>query len=146
MSNNRAHSRTARFQSDLDTRDELTPLALAVKVIAERVYAHEVPRGRASDRATGIAHAVAALAPLYACALDGSTIRRLTDEELLHGLFRKDGAELHLRDGRPPITFIAVKESSVGEVIEVLRTGIEPHGNPAARSSSSGSSGNSASM
>ena len=63
---------------------------------------------------------MAALVPLYVYSVDASNIWRMTDRELLCGLFRYGGAELHFLDGRLKITNMAVAESSIAEVIDIL--------------------------
>ena len=101
---------------------ELVPLALAARSIDARVYAGESVC--TSERLTGIAHIVAALAPLYTHSSDGTNIRQLTEEELRSGNFRNGGRELHFIDGRPPIDNIAVPERSVGEVVRLLSSAV----------------------
>ena len=98
---------------------ELMPLASAARVIEEKVYAYD-PRS-IPERTAGIAHALAALIPLFVYKVDGVNVRRLTDAELKGGLFRHGGEDLHFLDGRAPITHIAVQRSRMAEVIAMLR-------------------------
>jgi hypothetical protein len=94
------------------------PLQVATRTVSERVYGD----GPIPDpgRLLGIAHAMAALVPLYACGINGEGVRRLTNRELLVGHFRFDGRELQFMDGRAPITEIAVEQSRVDEVVALL--------------------------
>ena len=86
-------------------------------MIGTRVYSGEVC---GTDRLTGIAHVLAALAPLYTFDADGTNRRRLDEKELLAGNFRKGGEELHFIDGRAPIENIAVPQRAVEEVVRLL--------------------------
>jgi hypothetical protein len=99
---------------------ELVPLGLATRSISARVYAGASVC--TPERLTGIAHVMAALAPLYTHSTDGTNIRRLTEEELRSGHFRKGGGELHFIDGRAPIDNIAVPNGSVEEVVRLLNS------------------------
>jgi hypothetical protein len=67
---------------------------------------------------------MAALAPLYTHSADGTNIRRLTEEELRSGHFRKGGGELHFMDGRPPIQNLAVPHRSVADVVRLLNSAV----------------------
>lgn len=67
---------------------------------------------------------MAALAPLYTHSADGTSFRRLTQEELRSGHFRKGGRELHFIDGRAPIDNIAVPNGSVAEVVRLLGSAV----------------------
>jgi hypothetical protein len=101
-----------------ELRHELIPLSLATRVVSERVYGDgSIPD---PSRLLGIAHAMAALVPLYAYSIDGESVRRLADEELLAGHFRFDGRELHFLNGRSPIGNIAVTPGGVEEIIALL--------------------------
>jgi hypothetical protein len=102
-----------------DFSRELVPLALAARMIGARLYADEPAWD--PQRLTGIAHVMAALAPLYTRSADGASFRRLTQEELLSGNFRKGGAGLHFKDGRSPIGRIAVMRGSIEEVVRLLK-------------------------
>jgi hypothetical protein len=106
--------------------DDLVPLPIATKIIEAQLYAHDL--GSRLGRRTGIAHAIAALVPLYVYSLNAAEIYRLTDRELLLGVFHKDGAELRFRDGRPTIKNIAVAENRIAEVASLLKSaaGQEP--------------------
>jgi hypothetical protein len=116
---------TDRLADSIDSGSfshQLVPLGLAVRSINARVYAGESVC--TSERLTGIAHVVAALAPLYTHSSDGTNFRRLMEEELRSGNFRKSGRELHFIDGRPPIDNIAVPNRSVGEVVRLLSSAV----------------------
>jgi hypothetical protein len=102
-----------------DFSRELVPLALAARMIGARLYADEPDWD--PQRLTAIAHVMAALVPLYARSADGASLRRLTQEELLTGSFRRGGAGLHFKDGRLPIERIAVMRGSVEEVMRLLK-------------------------
>jgi hypothetical protein len=101
---------------------KLVPLGLATRSINARVYAAESVC--TPERLTGIAHIMAALVPLYVHSADGTNVRRLREEELRSGNFRKGGGELQFIDGRPPIANIAVTHQSVEEVVRLLDSAI----------------------
>jgi hypothetical protein len=102
---------------------ELVPLALATRLVSAGAYGSDA---RISPpRLTGIAHTMAALVPLYGRAGGEQEFRRLTEEELLSGLFRKDGGELHFRDGRAPLRDIAATHHGIKEVVRVLASAID---------------------
>jgi hypothetical protein len=101
--------------------NELVPLQVATRTISMRVYR----RDGSPSRLTGIAHAIAALAPLYSHSSDGSEIRRIPNDEVLSGFFRKGGAELHFTDGRPPIANIAATNYAIELVISILATTVD---------------------
>lgn len=96
--------------------DQLVPLGIATRLISVKVYQRDVDAGRL----IAIAHTLAALAPLYTHNSDGSEVRRLTDEELLSGVFQRDGAELHFTDGRPPVKNIAATHHAIEQVTGIL--------------------------
>jgi hypothetical protein len=101
-----------------DLRHELVPLRFATRLINSRVYGDAL--GASPSRLLGIANAVAALVPVYTYSDDGEIIRRLTDEEMVTGHFRKDGEELNFLNGRPVIKNLAVAQTSVEEVVRLL--------------------------
>ena len=101
--------------------DELMPLVLAAKVIEQKVYAYD-PRSL-PERTASIAHALAALIPLFVYTTDGANVRQLTDAELKGGLFRRGGEDLAFLDGRTPIANIAVQHKRMAEVIAMLQAG-----------------------
>jgi hypothetical protein len=76
-------------------------------------------------RLTGIAHTMAALIPLYVHATAGGRLRRLTDEELHAGFFRKDGGELHFKDGRWPVKNIAARHHDIDQVVRLLACAVD---------------------
>jgi hypothetical protein len=102
---------------------ELVPLALATRLVSAGAYGSDA---RISPpRLAGIAHTMAALVPLYGRAGAGEEFRRLTQEELLFGIFRKEGGELHFRDGRAPLRDIAATHHGIDEVVRVLASAID---------------------
>ena len=104
-----------------DFAHELVPLGIATRSISATVYRNN----GGTDRLIAIAHTLAALAPLYTHNADGSEVRRLTDEELLSGVFRRGGAELHFKDGRPAVTNIAATDDAIQEVARILASAEE---------------------
>ena len=102
---------------------ELVPLALATRLVCARAYGSGARM--TLPRLTGIAHTMAALIPLYARARGEHDFRRLAEEELLSGFFRKDGGELHFRDGRAPLRDIAATHHGIDEVVRVLASAID---------------------
>jgi hypothetical protein len=120
---------------------ELVPLGLATRSISTRVYPGESVCN--PERLTGIAHVMAALAPLYTHSTDGTNIRRLMEEEIRSGNFRRDGEELHFVDGRPPIENIAVTQGSVEEVVRLLNSAVNGEDQQAENAGNSGITNNS---
>lgn len=102
---------------------ELVPLPLATRLVSARAYGSDARI--APSRLLGIAHAMAALIPLYGRAADKQELRRLIPEELLVGHFRKDGAELHFSDGRAPLCDIAATHHDMEEVVRLLASAID---------------------
>ena len=102
---------------------ELVPLALATRLVSAGAYGSDARISPA--RLTGIAHTMAALVPLYGRADSGEEFRRLTQEEFLSGVFRKEGGELHFRDGRAPVRDIAATHHGIDEVVRVLASAID---------------------
>lgn len=96
--------------------DELIPLGVAALMINLKIFDQDGSHGRLND----VARTIGALAPLYTYNSDGSEVRRLSDEEVLSGHFRKDGNELHFTDGRAPIANIAVTNSGIQLVTGIL--------------------------
>jgi hypothetical protein len=102
---------------------ELVPLAVATRLVSARAYGADA-RGNA-PRLTGIAHSMAALVPLYARAGGEHEFRRLTDEEVLSGVFHSDGGELHFQDGRAPLRDIAATHDDIAEAVRVLASALD---------------------
>ena len=102
---------------------ELVPLALATRLVTAGAYGSDVRVSLA--RLAGIAHTMAALVPLYGRTGGGEEFRRLTQEELLSGVFLKQGGELHFRDGRLPVRDIAATHHGIDEVVRVLASAID---------------------
>jgi hypothetical protein len=102
---------------------ELVPLCLATRLVSARAYGSGAPMSLA--RLSGIAHTMAALVPLYARASGEGEFRRLGEEELLSGFFRKDGGELQFRDARAPLRDIAVTRQGIEEVVRVLASAVD---------------------
>jgi hypothetical protein len=102
---------------------ELVPLAAATRLVSAGAYGSDARMSL--PRLTGIAHTMAALVPLYGRAGGGEEFRRLAEEELLSGLFRKDGGEFHFRDGRAPLRDIAATHHGIVEVVRVLGSAID---------------------
>lgn len=94
---------------------------MATRLVSARAYGADA--WVSAPRLTGIAHTMAALVPLYA--RGEHEVRRLTEAELLSGVFRKDGAELHFRDGRAPVRDIAATHHGVEEVVRVLASAVD---------------------
>ena len=102
---------------------ELVPLALATRLVSAGAYGSDARI--TPSRLTGIAHTMAALVPLYGRAGSGEEFRRLTQEELLSGVFFNVGSELHFRDGRAPLREIAATHHGIDEVVRVLASAID---------------------
>jgi hypothetical protein len=102
---------------------ELVPLALATRLVSARAYGSDARTSL--TRLTGIAHNVGALVPLYARADGEQEFRRLRQDELLSGLFRKEGAQLHFPDGRAPLRDIAATHLGIEEVVRALASAID---------------------
>jgi hypothetical protein len=117
-------SRHAQQFNGNDLAQELVPLGFATRTISMKVYGQNA----SASQLIGIAHTVAALAPLYTHNSDGTDIRPLTDEELLSGFFRRAGAELHFRNGSPPIANIAVTHQAIELVVGILASTVDEQG------------------
>ena len=102
---------------------ELVPLSLATRLVSARAYGSDALD--AAPRLVGIAHAMAALIPLYGRAGEEHELRRLTAEELLSGVFQKDGEELHFSDGRPTVRDIAATHHGIEEAVGALASAID---------------------
>jgi len=102
---------------------ELVPLALATRLVSAGAYGSDARI--TPSRLTGIAHTMAALVPLYGRAGSGEEFLRLTQEELLSGVFFNEGSELHFRDGRAPLREIAATHHGIDEVVRVLASAID---------------------
>ena len=102
---------------------ELVPLALATRLVSAGAYGADAHMSL--PRLSGIAHTMAALVPLYGRADGEEDFRRLTQEELLSGVFAKDGEELHFRDGRAPLRDIAATHHGIEEVVRVLASAVD---------------------
>jgi len=121
---------------------ELLPLPLAALAVYGRVYERY---GRSAapleERLDALAYAIAGEVDLYApeparpCA-----IHRVAPDDLLTGIFRRGGAELHFRDGRAAVTHLAVTRGGLGHVLSLLTASdaLQPHaGHPAEDAASS---------
>jgi len=102
---------------------ELVPLPLATRLVAAGAYGSNAETSM--PRLTGIAHTMAALVPLYGRADGAEDLRRLTQQELLSGVFAQDGGELHFRDGRAQLRDISATHDGIAEVVRVLASAID---------------------
>jgi hypothetical protein len=108
--------------ADRKTHD-LVPLELAARTVYQRVY-EETHRkaGMACtpEQLNGIAYAIAALLPVFTNEDDPQSFRRLSEEELLKGLFRDGGRAMIFIDGRASIRALAVSAKGLDRVARVL--------------------------
>lgn len=102
---------------------ELVPLDVATRLVSARAYG--LDGSMSLPRLAGIAHTMAALVPLYGRADGDEELRQLTQEELLSGVFRKEGTELFFRDGRAPLRHIAATHHGIEEVVRLLGSAID---------------------
>ena len=103
---------------------DLIPLELAVRAIFRSVYAEQFAPGQSTRQAghlDALAYTVAAMRPIYAYEGDGSSLRRIYDEELSGCLFRGGGREMYFIDGRCPVHGLAVAAEDVPLVIQALK-------------------------
>jgi hypothetical protein len=103
--------------------NELVPLEFAARTIYLRVYNPPCRGTRidcAPEQLNGIACAMATLVPLYTYDKHPTTVRRLSAEELLHGLFHDGARILVFLDGRTPIRNLAVAVSELDAVVGAL--------------------------
>ena len=103
--------------------DDLVPLELAVETVYARVY--EAQHRKAGlvcspEQLNGIAHAIAALVPVFIYDKDPASVRRLGDHELEKGLFRECGRIMIFLDGRAPIRTFAVPGEALDSVVRQL--------------------------
>jgi len=106
--------------------NDLVPLELAVEMVYARVY--ETQHRKAGlvcspEQLNGIAHAIAALVPVFTYDKDPASVRRLDDQELEKGLFRECGRIMIFLDGRAPIRTFAVSGEAMDIVVRELSTG-----------------------
>lgn len=74
---------------------------------------------------------IAAMVPIFTHDIGGQSLRRLSDEELLTGLFRAGGKEMHFIDGRQALTTLSVAPPAIEQVITALRAnGSQPDHSP----------------
>ena len=111
---------------DEKAANDLVPLELAVRTVYARVY--EAQHRKAGlvcspEQLDGIAHAMAALVPVFAYDKDPAGVRRLSDQELQKGLFREGGRIMIFLDGRAPIRTFAVSAQALDIVVRELSMG-----------------------
>lgn len=103
------------------TTHDLVPLELAVRAVYQRVYEQKHRKAGIActlEHLNGIAYAVAALLPLFTN--DAQGFRRLSEDELLKGLFRDGGRKMVFIDGRAAIHALAVSANGVERVSQAL--------------------------
>ena len=96
---------------------ELIPLEVAARDAQRRAYPEANYVGDTHERLNGLAHAMAALVPLFTLSPQR---RMLTADEVARGHFRGGASSLHFIDGRAPITELAVSAESVDRFVESI--------------------------
>jgi hypothetical protein len=102
-------------------RNELMTLEAAAALAFERLFAGEPLTKNTPDARNRIAHALAALIPIYSFNEDRTAFYRLTYEDLRRGHFYEGGRELWYTNGKNPLTRIAARISDLSSAIDRLR-------------------------
>ena len=111
---------------DEKAADDLVPLELAVETVYARVYEAQHRKAglvRSVEQLNGIAHAIAALVPVFTYDKDPASVHRLGDQELEKGLFREGGRIMVFLDGRAPMRTFAVSSEALDTVVRELSEG-----------------------
>ena len=104
---------------DEKAADDLVPLELAVQAIYARVYEAE-QRKPDLEQLNAIAHAIAALLPVFTYDKARPSVRRLSEQELQQGLFKQGGRTMVFPDGRTPIQNLAASNEALDIVVREL--------------------------
>ena len=102
---------------------DLMPLEMAAAMVFRRVYEErKLPglRGTEARHLDGLAYTIAELAAVYIYDTNGSSLRRLSDDELRGALFQDGAKRISYVDGRKRITNLAVSIKEVEAVIGKL--------------------------
>jgi hypothetical protein len=108
---------------------DLVLLRDAVRLVYAAVFYRRADSAVSQERLAGIAHAMAALVPIYVreshyVRESDMTVlaapRRLTPAELAGAMVRRGGAELHFSDGRPALRDPQVTRTGIEHVIRLL--------------------------
>lgn len=114
----------------MDARDpgtpsahDLMPLEMAASMVFRRVYEKRALVGLRRTEARhldGLAYTIAELAAVYIYDTDGSSLRRISDDELRGALFQDGAKSISYVDGRKRITNLAVSIKDVEAIIGTL--------------------------
>jgi hypothetical protein len=99
-------------------RDDLVPMGEAIDQYARAIAAQS--RGSELYR-NSIAERLSRRLTLYSVSEDGATTRAITAAELRNTRFAQGGEALVFRDGRQPVSPLAVKRSELVETIKALK-------------------------
>jgi hypothetical protein len=102
---------------------DLVLLRDAVRLVYAAVFHRRTDSAVSQERLAGIAHAMAALVPIYVSdpeVTGPAALRRLTPAELSGAMVRRGGAELHFSDGRPALRDPRVTRTGIEHVIRLL--------------------------
>lgn len=95
------------------SRHELIPIALAARILYQRVHGALLPEPHLAERLNGLAYRLARLGGVYSLGGKHSTPRRVSPSEVAKGYFRYGAKELHFLNGRAPLAAIAVTEQCI---------------------------------
>jgi hypothetical protein len=102
-------------------RNELMTLEAAAALAFERLFSGEPLSRNTPEARNRIAHALAALIPIYTFTQDRTAFYRLEYVDLRHGHFYEGGRELWYTNGKDPLERIAIRSSDLGGAIDRLR-------------------------
>jgi hypothetical protein len=108
---------------DEKAANDLVPLELAVlKIYVLAFEAHHRKAGLicGPEQLNGIAHAIAALVPVFTYDKDPGSVRILSEQELQKGAFKEGGRVMIFLDSRAPIRTLAVSAGALHRVAREL--------------------------
>ena len=103
--------------------DERVPLFAAAAMAYDRVFSTRRTQGVAPsvDELDLVALALSAELPIYGVRAVGRQASRLSDEELMQGMFWGGAMRFELGDGVPAVTQLAVEKAELERVLERLK-------------------------
>jgi hypothetical protein len=102
-------------------RNELMTPEAAAALVFNRLFGREPLTKNTPSGRNRIAHALAAVRPVYTFNEHRTAFYPLGYDDLRHGHFYEGGRELWYTDGRDKLLRIAVRSSDLGPAIEQLR-------------------------
>jgi hypothetical protein len=102
----------------------MTPLFAAAGIAYEKVFATRHTEGLepSVDELDLVALALSAQLPIYGMRTDGRELARLSDAELMAGMFWGGATRFELGDGLATVTQLAVRTADLERVMAELRS------------------------